>query len=173
MQTLTTMTVTTPSEREIVLKRFFAAPRELVFLAWTKPELVKRWNFGPDGWSLPTCEIELKPGGAIRYVWKHADGATMGMRGAFREIEAPAKLVHTETFDDDWTGGETTVTTRFAEQQPTGTIVTTTILFASREARDAARGFGMEKGVARGYERLEEVLEAERAPAGQRAAGAG
>lgn len=160
MQTSNDMTVTTPSAREIEVKRFFAAPRELVFLAWTKPELVKRWNFGPDGWSLATCEIDLAAGGAIRYVWKHQDGATMEMRGAFREIVAPERLVHTETFDDDWTGGATTVTTRFAED-PGGTIVTTTILFASQEARDAARGFGMEKGMARGFERLAEVLEAE------------
>jgi uncharacterized protein YndB with AHSA1/START domain len=160
MQTGNEMTVTTPSPREIEVKRFFAAPRDLVFLAWTKPELVKRWNFGPDGWSLATCEIDLIAGGAIRYVWKHEDGATMAMRGAFREISVPERLVHTETFDDDWTGGGTTVTTRFTAE-PGGTIVTTTILFASEASRDTARGFGMEKGMARGLERLAEVLEAE------------
>ncbi|MGH9367901.1 MAG: SRPBCC domain-containing protein, partial [Thermoanaerobaculia bacterium] len=71
--------VTAPTEREIVMTRVFDAPRELVFDAHTKPELVKRWLLGPDGWSMPVCEIDLRVGGKYRYLWRcDRDGTEMG-----------------------------------------------------------------------------------------------
>ena len=69
-----TLDVTTPSDREVAMTRAFDAPRRLVFDAYTKPDLVRRWLLGPEGWSMPVCEIELRVGGAIRYVWRHSDG---------------------------------------------------------------------------------------------------
>ncbi|MFZ5671862.1 MAG: SRPBCC family protein [Pseudomonadota bacterium] len=145
------------SDREIRMTRIFDAPRALVFDAFTKPDLIKRWMYGPEGWSLPVCEIELKAGGKMRYVWKHKDGASMGMNGVFREIERPSRIVHNETFDEDWTGGETLVTTVFTE---TGgqTLVEQTILYATRAARDAVLKSPMESGVAQGYDRLDNIL---------------
>ena len=98
--------VTMHSDREIVMTRDFDAPRSLVFEAYTKPELLKRWLFGPDGWSFAVCEIDLKVGGKYRYVWRHSDGPEMGMGGVYREIVPPERLVCTELFDEDWTGGE-------------------------------------------------------------------
>jgi uncharacterized protein YndB with AHSA1/START domain len=80
MKNTGTLKVTTPSEREIAMTRVFDAPRHLVFDALTKPELLKRWFSGP-GWSLVVCEIDLKVGGAYRYVWRGPDGTEMGMRG--------------------------------------------------------------------------------------------
>ena len=73
--------VTTPTDREIVMTRIFDAPRSLVFDAYTKPELLKRWLYGPDGWMLSKCEVDLKIGGKYRYVWRHTDGREMGMGG--------------------------------------------------------------------------------------------
>jgi len=99
--------VTTPSDREIVMTRVFKAPRKLVFDAWTKPELVRRWLLGPPGWTMPVCEIDLRVGGAYRFVWLGQDGTTMGMGGVYREIVIPERIVNTQLFDQDWTGGET------------------------------------------------------------------
>jgi len=99
MKNTGTLQVTTPTEREIVMTRVFDAPRSLVFDALTKPELLKRW-FGPRGWSLGVCEVDLKVGGTWRFVWRGPDGTEWGMHGAYREIVPPERLVHTETFDD-------------------------------------------------------------------------
>src|SRR5216683_2063033 len=75
------MQLATPTDREIVVTRVFDAPRHLVFDAFTRPELLKRWLFGPGGWSMVVCEVDLKVGGAYRYVWRHTNGAEMGMGG--------------------------------------------------------------------------------------------
>ncbi len=103
-------------DRAVVLTRTFNAPRRLVFDAHTRPELVRRWLLGPPGWTMPVCEIDLRVGGRIRYVWRGPDGSGMGMSGTYREIVPPRRLVHTEIFDEDWSGGEMLVTTEFAEK---------------------------------------------------------
>src|SRR3990170_2344467 len=152
-----TLKLSTPTDREIVMTRVFDAPRTLVWDALTKPDLVTRWLLGPPGWSMPVCEIDLKVGGAFRYVWRHTDGTEMGMGGVYREIVPPERIVHTELFDQDWTGGETMVTTLLA-QQGGRTTLTMTILYGSREARDAVLKTPMEQGVAHSYHRLAELL---------------
>jgi uncharacterized protein YndB with AHSA1/START domain len=150
--------VSTPTDREVLVERDFHAPRELVFEAFTKPELVRRWLLGPDGWTMPVCEIDLRPGGAYRYVWrKEATGMEMGMGGVFREVVRPVKLVATEKFDDAWYPGEAVDTTTFAERAGI-TKVTLTVLYESKEARDTASRSGMERGMAAGYARLEPIL---------------
>src|SRR6202453_5526167 len=99
--------ITAHDDREIVVTRIFDAPRQLVFDAYTKPKLIQRWLLGPDGWSMPVCEIDLKVGGKYRYVWKSdSDGTEMGMGGVYREIVAPERLVCTEKFDEAWYPGE-------------------------------------------------------------------
>src|SRR5258708_11228834 len=107
--------VSTPTDHEIQVTRDFDAPRQLVFDAFTKPELVSRWLLGPPGWTMPVCEIDLKVGGAYRYLWRHADGREMGMGGLFREIVRPERLVATEKFDESWYPGEALDTTVFVE----------------------------------------------------------
>ena len=94
--------LTRPSDREITLTRTFQAPRRLVFDAFTKPEMVKRWLWGPPEWPMVHCEIDLRVGGKLRYVWRHKDKGDMGLSGVFHDIEAPARLVNTEIFDQDW-----------------------------------------------------------------------
>ena len=149
--------VTAHSEREIVMTRVFDAPRSLVFEAYTKPELLKRWLFGPDGWSFAVCEIDLKVGGKYRYVWRHEDGHEMGMGGVYREIVPPERLVCTELFDEDWTGGEALGTIVLTEKDGKTTL-TQTMRYASREARDNVLKSGMEQGLAAGFDRLDALL---------------
>ena len=149
----------TRGDREIVITRVFDAPRKLVFDAFTKPELVKQWLLGPDGWSMPVCEIDLKVGGKYRYVWRRdKDGTEMGMGGGYREIVAPERVVATEKFDQSWYPGEAVGTFVLVEQGGRTTL-TQTILYESREARDGVLKSGMEKGVVASYDRLAKLLE--------------
>jgi len=152
-----TMTVTTPSDREVQAIRLFNAPRELVFKALTTPELLMRWMHGPNGWTLAVCDVDLRVGGAFRYVWRKANGREMGMGGIFREIVPPARIVHAEQFDEDWTGGETVVTTTLAEHAATTTL-TVTVLYVSKAARDAALQTNFAGGMEAGYDMLAEML---------------
>jgi uncharacterized protein YndB with AHSA1/START domain len=157
MKNTGTLTVTTPGDREVAMTRVFDAPRGLVFDAMTKPELLKRWLFGPPGWSMVVCEIDLRVGGAYRYVWRGPDGTEMGMGGVHREIVRPERIVCTQLFDEDWTGGEAIGTLVLTERDGKTTL-TNTMLYSSREARDAVLKTPMEHGVAVGYDRLAELL---------------
>jgi uncharacterized protein YndB with AHSA1/START domain len=157
MKNTGTLKVTTPTDREIVMTRVFDALRRLVFDAMTKPELLRRWFFGPPGWSLAVCEIDLRVGGAYRYVWRSPDGSDMGMGGVYREIVVPERVVATEKFDNPWYPGEAVGTLVLVELGGKTTL-TQTILYESREARDAVLKTPMEHGVATGYDRLAELL---------------
>ena len=152
------LTVTTPTDREILMTRAFDAPRRLVFDALTRPELLERWCFGPDGWSMSKCEMDLRPGGAYRYVWRRdRDGFVMGMGGIIREIVPPERLVTTEIFDEAWYPGEAVVTSTLVEKAGKTTL-TLALLYESKEARDIALRSGMERGMEAGYDRLEEQV---------------
>lgn len=151
--------VTTPSDREIAMTRSFDAAPSMLFEAFTRPELMKRWLYGPDRWTLAVCDIDLRPGGDLRYEWHGPDGEVMGLSGEFREVVPPERLVHTELFDEDWTGGETLVTTTFTEDEPGRTTVTMTVRYASKEAREGALESPMAEGMEMGYARLERLLE--------------
>jgi uncharacterized protein YndB with AHSA1/START domain len=144
-------------ERDAVVTRTFDAPRQLLWDCHTKPDLMKRWLYGPDGWSLPECDIDLRVGGRYRYLWRHRDGREMAMGGVFRELVAPARIVHTELFDEDWTGGETTVTTTFTERAGKTTLHMI-IHYASAAARDAALATPMADGMEAGYQRLDAIF---------------
>jgi uncharacterized protein YndB with AHSA1/START domain len=160
-----TLKVTARGDREIVMTRAFDAPRQLVFEAWTTPDLLKRWLYGPEEWPLEICEIDLRVGGSLRFVWRHRDGKDMGMSGIYREIAPPERLVWTEVFDEDWTGGEALVTTIFTEQAGE-TTMTQTLLYSSRAARDAVLKSPMEQDYAQGCDRLAELLASTPARAG-------
>ena len=155
--------VTTPSDCEIAIGRTFGASRQAVFDAFTKPELVRRWLLGPEGWTMPVCEIDLRVGGRYRYVWRKDGAADMGLGGVFLDIVAPARLVNTEQFDDAWYPGEAMNTTVFTPEGA-ATRVTITVRYQSKDARDIASRSGMEHGMRAGYNRLEEQLLADEAP---------
>jgi uncharacterized protein YndB with AHSA1/START domain len=165
-----TFKVTTPSDLEIAMTRVFSAPRRLVFDALTKPELVKQWLLGPEGWTMPICEIDLRVGGAYRYVWRHADGKEMGMGGVFREIVAPERIVHSERFEQPWYPGESLVTNVLVEHGGKTTL-TLTSRFDSRETRDGVLKSGMEKGVTVSYDRLEQLLASQESAGMKKGAG--
>lgn len=159
MKNADTLKVTTPSDREIQITRLFDAPRQLVFDAYTKPELLKRWLFGPDGWSLAVCEVDLRVGGKYRYVWRHLkNGKEMGMGGEIRELVVPERLVSTEKFDEAWYPGEGALGTVVLSEQGKWTLVTQTIRYESKQARDTALQTGMMDGMKAGYDRLDTVF---------------
>lgn len=149
------LAVATPTPKQIVLTRVFNAPRILVFDAFTKPELLRRW-FGPRGWSLVVCEVDFRVGGGFRFVLRSPEGNQMGMRGMYCEIDAPYRSVHTESFDD--LPGESDVTTELIERDGK-TVLIATIAYTSQEIRDAVIRSGMEHGAAESYDRLAELLE--------------
>lgn len=147
--------VTIPTDHEAVITRVVDAPRRLVFKAWTRPEHLPRWMLGPEGWTMPVCEIDLRPGGAWRFVWRRSDGTEMEMRGVYREITPPERLVSTESWGGDW---PETVNTLILTEKDGKTKITETILYPSKEARDAALQTGMKEGISVTFDRLEEYL---------------
>jgi uncharacterized protein YndB with AHSA1/START domain len=149
-------TFATPTDREFVITRVLDAPRRLVFAAWTHPEHLPHWLLGPSGWTMPVCEIDLRPGGAWHFVWRSPDGNEMEMRGVYREIVPPERLVCTESWGGDWP--ETLNTLVFSEEDGRTTL-TCTVLYPSKEARDAALQTGMKEGVSASYDRLDEYLQ--------------
>jgi len=159
MQNSVTLHVTTPSDREIVMTRVFDAPRRLVYEAMSKPELIKRWLYGPPGWSMVACEDDHRVGGTFRWTWRGPQSQEMSMHGVYREIVPPERIIRTESFDMgcETQAGEQLVTAVLTEQG-NKTLLTLTLLYPSKEARDGTIASGMEHGVAASYNRLAELL---------------
>jgi uncharacterized protein YndB with AHSA1/START domain len=145
----------TPTDREVVVTRVVDAPRHLVFDAWTDPRHVPQWLLGPEGWTMPVCEIDLRPGGSWRYVWRKSNGTEMAMSGAILEVVRPERMVTTERWGPEWP--ETINTVVFTESGER-TAITLTILYPSREARDAALETGMKDGIEQSFGRLDRLL---------------
>ena len=154
-----TLTITTPSDRELALIRVFDAPRKLVFDCFTKPELLKRWGLGPRDWNLTECEVDLRVGGKWLFVMTKTDGQKMVMFGVYREIAAPERIVQTERFETPWYPGEDLNTTVLLEEGGK-TTMTITCLYDSKEIRDSVLKSGMEGGASVSYDRLAELLPA-------------
>jgi uncharacterized protein YndB with AHSA1/START domain len=153
--------VTLPSDREVKVVRSFRAPRALVYRAYTEPALVQRWLLGPPGWSMPVCEMDVRPGGRFRWRWKSdADGSEFGFVGTFREVKPNEKIVHSEAFDPGSAGGEmgeAKVVVTFTEEAGVTTL-TTLIEYDSKQTRDAAVGTGMTDGMEQSYQLLDTLL---------------
>ena len=151
--------VTTPSDREIRMTRVFDAPRELLFEAWTTPQLVSRWLLGrPAGRCRSARSISMSAAATASCVRNSSSGTEMGWGGVYREIVAPERIVATELFDQDWTGGETQVTMLLTVEDGGKTRLTETMLFSSPEARNGALRTDIERAVAANYDRLEGLL---------------
>jgi len=148
-------TYATPSDTQVVITRVVAAPRRLVFDAWTNPKYVPLWLLGPEGWTMPVCEIDLRPGGSWHYVWRRTDGSEMSMRGSYREVVPPERLVSTESWGPEW---PETVNTLVLSESGGQTTITMTIAYPSKEARDAALQTGMKEGMDQGFARLDTVV---------------
>ena len=147
--------VTAPSDREVRLTRLFDAPRHLVFEAMTRPEHIRRWwGCLGEGYSVPVCEVDLRPGGRWRFVNRHPKGEVT-FHGVYREIDPPDRLVFTEVMEPFPEPGSL-VTALFTEENGK-TRLTVTAEYPSLEVRDMVLQSGMERGAAISYDRLEEV----------------
>jgi uncharacterized protein YndB with AHSA1/START domain len=150
-----TFTVTTPSDCEIRMTRLFDAPRDLVFEAMSKPEHITRWwGCLGEGYSVPVCEVDLRVGGAWRFVNRHPQGEA-AFHGVYRELNPPERVVFTEIFED-FPDGESVVTAVLTDENGK-TRLTVTASYPSREVRDMVLQTGMADGAAISYDRLEEV----------------
>ena len=151
-----TTTFSTPSDREIAATRVFDAPRRLVFEAYTNPKHIPHWMLGPEGWTMPVCEVDLRPGGAWHFVWRRGDGDEMAMRGLYKEVVPPEKVVSTESWGGEW---PETINTPTLTEDNGRTTMTSTVLYPSKEARDAALKTGMKDGMTQSFDRLAEYLQ--------------
>ncbi len=151
-----TFVVTTPSDQEIRMTRLFDAPRHLVFEAMTKPEHVKRWwGCLGTGYSVPVCEIDLRPGGRWRFVNRHPKGEA-AFHGEYYEVTPPSRLVFTEIFED-FPDTVSVVTTDLADEGGK-TRMTATVRYPSKDVRDMVIASGMSTGAGISYDRLEDLV---------------
>lgn len=152
------MTFSTPSDREVRFTRTFDAPRELVWRAWTEPALLQRWLLGPEGWTMPICEMDLRPGGAWRYGWHSpsGEGDDFEMWGEVKEVTPPERLVTTERWGTEL---PESLNTLVLTENGGRTTITLTARYASREVRDQAVATGMAKGVEASFDRLAGILQ--------------
>ena len=156
--------VTFPTDREVRVAREFNAPRQLVYDAHTKPELVQKWQTGYEGWDMPICDMDVRVGGKYRWQWKsREDGKKFGFFGTFTEVNEPSKLAHEEYYDPGDTdfampvGDPCIVSLDLSEQDGVTTLVCT-MKFASKEARDGAVSTGMTDGMEFSYARLDDMF---------------
>jgi uncharacterized protein YndB with AHSA1/START domain len=147
--------VTLPSDREILITREFGAPAELVFRAWTTPDLVRRW-WGWESSPLVVCEIDLRPGGDWRYVTRDADGTELTWHGTYLEIDAPRRLVSTEVFGANVDGGVQNILT--LTERDAVTVLEVTVVHRSKQHRDGHVASGMERGLQNSLDRLDELI---------------
>lgn len=150
------LSVTTPTDREIVLTRTFAAGRDLLFEAYTRADLLTQW-YGARGWNLVECEIDLREGGSYRFTSRGPGGEEMVQTGTVQVLRRPDRLELTEFFDDQSYPGETLITHEFTEHDG-HTTVTTTIQYATPEGRDTVLRYPMARGVAEAGDRLAALL---------------
>lgn len=155
------LTIEVVGDRQLVITREFDAPRELVFLCYSKPDLLRRWYGLPD-WEMTVCEIDFRVGGKWRFVSKSPGGYEMASQGIYTLIDQPAQIDQTEKFDDNWTDGETVNELKLIDKDGR-TISVTTVTYASAEGRAGAVATPMAEGMEIGFKRLDELLAAEQA----------
>ncbi|TWT43905.1 hypothetical protein RAS1_03050 [Phycisphaerae bacterium RAS1] len=151
--------VTTPNDREIVMTREMDAPRQLVFDAMSKPQLIRRWLWCPEGWEMTVCEEDLRVGGSFRWEWNGPDGKlAMRMTGVYKEFAPPARVARTESFEMGCAVmGDQLVIMELTERDGK-TLVTITLKYKSKADRDGALASGMERGMNAGYDNLDDLL---------------
>jgi uncharacterized protein YndB with AHSA1/START domain len=150
-----TVKVTTPSDTEIRISRWFDAPRHLVFRAFTEDAILQRW-LEPPGFVLTECASDMRVGGVVRFAWK-GDAGGMAVTTVLQEIVADRKIVGRERFDEPWYPGEAVVTQEMSDENG-GTLLTVTIRYESKSARDAVLKTPMTEGMSGSYDQLEKLL---------------
>lgn len=156
--------VSQPSDREVRVVRTFNAPRQLVWDAHTKPELMQKWCVGYPGWTLPICEMDVRAGGNYRWRWRSdEDGSEFGFFGTFTEVKAPSKIVHDQYYDPGDMNyampvGDPCIITLELSEANGVTTLTNTMKFVSKEARDEAVSTGMTDGMEVNYIHLDDIF---------------
>jgi uncharacterized protein YndB with AHSA1/START domain len=151
------LTVVTEGDKHVVVTRRFAAPPEAVYRAHTEPRLIQRWLLGPDGWTMPVCVCEARPGGKIRYEWADGKGGGFYLTGEFVELVPFSRIVHVERMHLPDPCPDNHVVTRF-EQDGSGTLMTMRMTLPDAQTRAAMLASGMEHGMEASYVRLETMI---------------
>lgn len=151
------LSIAARGDTEIEMTRVFDAPCRLIFDAWTKPPRLRRWLGVRAGWSMPVCDVDLRAGGAYRFVWRKAEGPEMGVAGLYREVTRPVRLVYTECFDDPWYPGEGLVSIDVEEREGR-TTCTIIVRYETTAARDDVLASPMAGGVEESFTRLDAFL---------------
>jgi uncharacterized protein YndB with AHSA1/START domain len=156
-QTVSKMTLTTEGDTHIIVTRRFAAPPEAVYRAHTDPKLIQKWLLGPEGWTMPVCINEAKPGGRFRYEWINAKGKGFHVTGEYVELDPYKRTVHIERMHLPDPTPDNRVETRFAADGK-GTLMTMRMTLPDVQTRAAMLATGMERGMEASYVRLEQMI---------------
>jgi len=156
---MTKLKLATQGDTDIVVTRRFAAPPEAVYRAHLEPALIQQWMLGPDGWTMPVCINDARPGGAIHYEWSNGEGGGFSITGEFIALEPPHRIVHVERMHLPDPTPDNHVETRF-EPDGTGTLMTMRMTLPDTETRAAMLASGFDHGMEAGYVRLEAMIEA-------------
>jgi uncharacterized protein YndB with AHSA1/START domain len=151
------MTLKTEGDKHVVVTRHFAAPPEAVYRAHTDPELIQKWLLGPEGWTMPVCISEAKPGGKIRYEWTDRKGQGFFLTGEYLELDPFSRIVHVERMHLPNPTPDNHVETRF-DADNGGTLMTMRMTLPDAQTRAAMLATGMEHGMEASYQRLETVI---------------
>lgn len=151
------LTLRTEGETHVVVTRRFAASPEAVYRAHTEPALIRKWMLGPDGWTMPVCICEARPGGKMRFEWTDGNGNGFYLTGECLELEPFSRIVHVERMHLPDPTPDNHVETRF-EADGTGTLMTMRMTLPNAETRAAMLATGMEHGMEASYARLEGVI---------------
>ena len=153
---MTKLTLKTEGDTNIVVTRRFTASPAQVYRAHIDPEIIKKWMLGPEGWTMPVCINDARPGGKIRYEWSNADGRGFFLTGEFIKLEPPHRIVHVERMHFPDPTPDNHVETTF-ERDGTGTLMTMRMTLPDAATREAMLKSGMEHGMETGYLRLERM----------------
>jgi len=150
------LTLKTEGDRYVVVTRRFAAPPEALYRAHTEPAIIQRWMLGPEGWTMPVCICDARPGGKLRYEWVKGEGSGFYLTGEFVELVPYSKIVHVERMHMPETTPDNHIETRF-EPDGTGTLMTMRMTLPDAETRAWMLKSGMERGMEASYVRLENL----------------
>jgi uncharacterized protein YndB with AHSA1/START domain len=151
------LTLKTEADRYVIVTRRFAAKPELVYRAHTEPAIIQQWLLGPDGWTMPLCESDARPGGKIHYTWANGQGHSFSLTGEYVALEPFSRIVHIERMHLPDPTPDNEVETRF-EPDGTGTLMTMRMALPDAKTREAMLKTGMEDGMEASYQRLEKLL---------------
>jgi uncharacterized protein YndB with AHSA1/START domain len=151
------LTLRTEGDKHVVVTRRFAASPEAVYRAHTEPKLIQKWMLGPDGWTMPICLCDARPGGKIRYEWADSKGGGFYLTGEFVELVPYSRIVHVERMHLPDPCPDNHVETRF-EPDGSGTLITMRMTLPDAQTRKAMLASGMEHGMEASYVRLETMV---------------